>query len=59
MKEEEKWILKCPQCGAENNWHSVMYYGDACFNCDFGIREYIRKGWGWYDTEKKESMSTL
>lgn len=37
-------ILICPKCNIENNYHFVMYYGDACFNCDFDIRTYINKG---------------
>lgn len=48
MKEKEEQavlqILICPECNAENNYHFVMYYGDACFNCDFNIRTYVKKG---------------
>lgn len=59
MKEEEKWILKCPECGAENNWHFVMYYGDECFNCDFDIREHIKKDTGKSMMQKnKKERST-
>jgi hypothetical protein len=39
-----KTVLICPECHAENNHHFVMYYGDACFNCDFDIKTYVNKG---------------
>lgn len=49
--------MTCPKCGAMNNWGFVMYYGDSCFNCDFDIREHMRKEWGWYGEEKKEKKT--
>lgn len=44
--------LLCPECHAENNHHFVMYYGDACFNCDFDIRTCINKGL-YYEHHKR------
>lgn len=44
IEKESQFLIKGPNCGQENNYHFVMYYGDKCLNCDADIRAIIKKG---------------